>query len=261
MSVTYLKRTAFVLWVFICLLMLGCSSHVHPEKGDVIDMHGSVTHLEKMDEFIDSVTRNQHATLRLIRYTIEGDPIFHDLSYQNQTIEYRLDSTEDQFGKGEVATYFCDALERKETDTLLQYTLTGCTGNNGTIKLLTISFDVGKQDVFAFVLQYGENLPHGDVAEIRDDQLSNEARQLIYKKMVLSNYLGEKRLSTECNHPPHVRYYLNVQINGALREFKWAKCDQSEDGKTMTALAKDMIAIATSKEERKQAPEANSQAR
>ncbi|WP_035299012.1 DUF4362 domain-containing protein [Brevibacillus thermoruber] len=139
MSVKLPKRTAFVLWVFICLLMLGCSSHVRPENGDVIDRHGGVTHLEKMDEFIASVSRNQPATLRLIRYTIEGDPIFHDLSYQNKKIEFRLDSTEDQFGKGEVATYFCDALERKETDTLLQYTLTGCTGNTGTMELLTIT--------------------------------------------------------------------------------------------------------------------------
>lgn len=258
-----------ILIILIALTLTGCfnQSTTINEKSDVIVGLGiTVENLDKLDAFID----NKSGTQRVVHYTIEGDPIFNDFKYVDQGIQMRMDTSEDKYGTPRVTTTTCQDLVRNEKDTRLSYTLTGCEGEQAEIELLQISFDVEQQDKFEFALKYGVNqkneinsiekklvkdLQNGEVAEVSDFQLSAEERQQIYKEMVLSKYLGEKELSTECNRKPAVSYDLTVQNNNGEHHYKWTECKNTEDDGQMTELAQAIIMIVQAGDIYKQLPE------
>lgn len=260
--------------IFLALIMSACGGQsTNSNKiGDVIDIHGNVEHLDRMDEFVQKASNYEEASIRVVHYTIEGDPIYHDLFVKEQNIELKYDTREDKFGSGRVTTYTCDKLERIETDTQLDYTLKGCTGDNKEWVILQLSFDVEKQDYFGFQLKYGygvneknevdtvnkklvKDLQNGETATINDFQLSTMELQTIYRKMVLSNYLGKKELVTACNQEPHQSYYLKVLINSGNREYRWSECDVSEDGKTMTELMNVIKDVVSQRDDYRKLPD------
>lgn len=271
-----MKLSNIIIVVIALSMIVGCSkqqtngekeiSYKIDEKEDVINSHGIIVkNREKLDAFINKKSSSQ----RVAHYTIEGDPIFNDLKYNDNKVEMRYDTTRDKFGAPVVKTYTCAKLERNETDTFLKYTLSGCDGDRKEIEVLQIPFDVEKQDVFEFDLRYGVNqkneintinkklvkdLQNGEVTEISDFQFNIEDRQKIYKEMVLANYLGEKQLSNQCNRKPYVSYDLTVNINSGNRYYHWTECDMGEDGKMMTKLAKAIIDIVQAKDIYKQLP-------
>lgn len=122
-------------------------------------------------------------------------------------------------------------------------------------ELLTISHDVDKEDFFAFALSYEtvkvdtknqevmKDLQNGEIAAIKDFQFSKEEMNEIYKQMIFSNYLEEKKLSTKCDQKQNEKYQLTVWINDAERQFEWSECDNSDDGKEMTALVQNILTI------------------
>jgi len=270
-------RSSGILLIFITLIITGCFNQPSNEtdkftttineQEDVINSHGMIVkNLKKLDAFI----QNKKGTQRVVHYTIEGDPIFNDLKYTDQGIEMRHDNSEDTFGSPQITIYTCQILVRNETDKLLSYTLTGCEGEQAKIELLQIPFDVTKQDKFEFVLKYGVNqkneintiekklvkdLQNGEVVEASDFELSEQERGQIYKEMVLTNYLGEKELSTECNRKPAVSYDLSVQINSGERHYQWTECQNNEDDGQMTELAQAIIKIVQAGSIYKQLPE------
>lgn len=235
------------------------------EVEDVIDLHGSVSNYMKLDDFIEGKMDSQ----RVVRYTIEGDPIYYQVTHRNDRIELRYDTTKDKFGSPNVTVYMCDTLQKEETDTEQTYTLTDCDGEPNEINILTKSYDVEAQDAFEFILKYGVNqkneintmdqklvkdLQNGEVSEVSGFHFSKEERGLIFKKMVLSNYLKEKSLSNTCNQKPHVSYNLTIKINGGNRAYEWTECDKSTDGVAMTFLANEIINIVQAKDEYKRLP-------
>lgn len=117
-------------------------------------MHGMVQNLGRLDAFVNE----KEGTQRLIRYTIEGDPMYYDITRKNGRIELRLDSTMDEYGSGTVQIFDCGRMNRGETETQIRYVLTGCAGEREEVELLTIHFDVSRQDRFDFVLKYGPGL-------------------------------------------------------------------------------------------------------
>jgi hypothetical protein len=78
---------------------------------------------------------------------------------------------------------------------------------------------------------------------VMDFQFSESEMQQIYKILVLGGYLDEKQVSTQCKEKPLHSYKLKVWINQGEREFEWNRCDKSDDGKQMTEIAEDIIAI------------------
>jgi hypothetical protein len=258
-----------ILLIWIPLLITSCSigpiNEQQPQKEgteisyqindqkDVINSHGiMVKNREKLDEFIN----DNKGTQRIVHYTTEGDPIYNDLTYKDNKVQMRYDTSKDKFGSPQVINYTCGKLERNETDKFLKYTLTDCDGGRKEIEVLHIPFDVEKQDKFEFVFKYGVNLKNeintidkkwvkelqgAELVEISDFKLTKEERQFIYKQMVLSNYLGEKQLSNRCNKELFVSYDLNVKINSGNRHYQWSECDQSDNGIQMTQLANQII--------------------
>lgn len=268
-------RSYSVLLILIALILTGCFNTLPGVKKfsttidkieDVINSHGNVENLDKLDAFIE----DQKGSQRVVHYTIEGDPIFNDLTYTDSRIVMRYDNSEDNFGSPQVLKYACQDLIRNETDKLLSYTLTGCEGEQAKIELLQIPFDVEQQDHFAFALKYGVNqkneintiekklikdLQNGEVAEVSDFELTAQERGQIYKTMVLANYLNEKELSTECNIKPVVTYDLTVLINSGERHYQWTECNNTKDDEQMTELAQAIIKIVQAGSIYKQLPE------
>ncbi|RKP48891.1 DUF4362 domain-containing protein [Cohnella endophytica] len=231
--------------------LIGKPNSASNEKSEVIDMHGNIEHLDKMDEFVRKAENREKASVRIVHYTTEGDPVYHDLNVKGARIVMTYDTTEDSFGSGRVMKYECDKIERTASDTQLLYTVKGCSGENKELNVLGVSFDVRKQDYFGFILKYGlaeknevntvdeklaKDLQNGDTAVIDDYRLTTDELQTIYKSMVLSNYLGEKKLELGCNRDPHATYYLKVLINSGSREYRWSECDTGEDGQAMKKI-------------------------
>ncbi|MFD0695284.1 DUF4362 domain-containing protein [Paenibacillus sp. GCM10027628] len=224
-------------------------------NADVVDIHGNVSNLYKMDDFVKSVNAKENASIRISHYTIEGDPIYHNIKFKGGKFEIQYDTTQDNFGPKNVTTYTCEKLDKTETNTELKYSLNGCSTDSKSVDVLYISYDVSQQDLFQFQLKYGDNqaneintidmklvkdLKNGQMLGVSDFQLNKEEQQQIYKKMVLSNFLSEKKFAV-CKNKPS--YYLKVKINGAVREYNWSDCFNGDDNKIMTDLAKTIIEV------------------
>ncbi|MBS4213829.1 DUF4362 domain-containing protein [Neobacillus rhizophilus] len=256
-----LNRT--VLFLLICLLLSGCQStsapptKVKPGKNDVVETHGGLENFQRLDQFVKHVQNNKKDKVRLIRYTIEGDRIFHDLAYDGSNLKFTLDTTGDKFGQGEVTTTTCESIQKQESETETKYMLTGCPQQDMN-ELLVISHDVDKEDFFAFELKYGvglknaintkdqkliKDLQNGETVQVSDFQFTKQEINQIYKLMILSNYLNEKKLFAECNKKTYESYELKVWINSAERQYNWSECDKSKDGEVMTRLVQDIVAI------------------
>ncbi|MGM1049716.1 MAG: DUF4362 domain-containing protein [Bacillota bacterium] len=257
---------AALLFILLLTLISGCTDPQVDEEKDVISNHGmTVKNIGRLDAFM----KESKGTQRVVQYTIEGDPLFYVLKHKNNQIEMQYDTTQDKFGTPKVYKYTCDKLNKVETDTLLEYTLTGCSGNRKDIQVLQIPFDVKKQDTFEFVLKYGvglrneintldqvlvKDLQNGETAVVSDFQFTPEERQKIYKAMVLANYLEKKQLSTSCNQKPHEKYDLTVYINNRDLHYEWSECDKTEDAQQMKALINEIINIVKAKDVYKQLP-------
>ncbi|WP_239614231.1 DUF4362 domain-containing protein [Cohnella mopanensis] len=266
-----MNRLLLVLLSAITILS-ACSNDLsnRGSMGDVIDIHGNVQHLDRMEQFIQHANQGEPASIRVVRYTIEGDPIYYDLSLKNGQIDFKYDTTEDKFGSGSITKSTCDNLTRKESATELAFVLTGCSGTNQEQEILYLAFDVRKQDRFGFIMNYGVNeknevdteqrklvkdLQNGETATLTDFELTTDELQTIYRKMVLMNYLGEKQLQATCNQKPHESYYLKVFINSGIREYRWSDCDQSEDGQAMNEILNEIKGIIMNREDYKSLPD------
>lgn len=56
------------------------------ENGDVIELHGNVTNVDKLEKFIEDVNKGKKAFVRTLRYIIEGDPIIYIVYYNGEII-------------------------------------------------------------------------------------------------------------------------------------------------------------------------------
>ncbi|WP_060671100.1 DUF4362 domain-containing protein [Rossellomorea vietnamensis] len=232
----------------IFFLLTGCQESdqaAQPTDGndselnaDVVDMHGGISGLDKMENYFQKVEKQKKGDLRIVSYTIEGDPILTDLSYNGKQIEVKHDTTRDQYGSGGVDTFQCGKLKREENPTNLSYYLTGCEGVTGeTWGVLETSYDVNRQDVFEVELRYGAKEGEKQTIELND-----EDKQEVYKQLVLANYLNSKPTSDECPKGKQAdNYLMKVKINGGNHTLNWNACGSHEISKPFTDIAEYII--------------------
>ena len=82
--------------------------------GEYIDRHGEITGAEARDQFLSAVESGSPADIRIIQYTIEGDPVTIDVSFDGKTFTSTQDTTQDQFGPQQVTTAEWDHLLSSE---------------------------------------------------------------------------------------------------------------------------------------------------
>ena len=61
--------------------------------GEYIDRHGEITGAEARDQFLSAVESGSPADIRIIQYTIEGDPVTIDVSFDGKTFISTQDTT------------------------------------------------------------------------------------------------------------------------------------------------------------------------
>ncbi len=205
---------------------------------DVVNMHGGISGLDKMENYYQQVEKQKEGDLRVVSYTIEGDPIITDLAYDGKKINVTHDYTRDQYGNGAIDTFQCGKLKREENPTNLAYYLTDCEGVKGGIwGVLETSYDVNRQDVFEVELRYG--LKEGEKQTI---ELNDEDKQEVYKQLVLVNYLQSKPTSDDCPKGKQVdNYLMKVKINGGNHTLNWNACGSHESSKPFTDIAEYII--------------------
>ncbi|OWA37651.1 hypothetical protein B9G55_06260 [Saccharibacillus sp. O16] len=68
------------------------------ENGDVVDRVGGLVNEDIWQAFREKVDSGSSASVQVVDYTIEGDPVFHNLDYDGSVIHYQYDNTHDAFG-------------------------------------------------------------------------------------------------------------------------------------------------------------------
>lgn len=130
-----LKFVKTIILFLLCTILTACSYDytTAEERGDIVDLHGKITNEERLDEFIMKIEANKKDKIRITRYTIEGDPLFHDFSYDGKKINYKYDNSKDKYGSSDVRSTKCDSFIKNETNLIKEFLLEGCSGKNAEI--------------------------------------------------------------------------------------------------------------------------------
>lgn len=105
-----MKSTQFLLIniIFFCMFITACSTEVSTYEskqaianGDVVSVHGQITNLDKLEDFIDKVNNGEKDKVTVTTYTIEGDAIIHVLNYNGKNIQYDVDMRRDNYAAKE----------------------------------------------------------------------------------------------------------------------------------------------------------------
>jgi hypothetical protein len=224
---------------------------------DVLNTHGSIEGVERIESFYDNMQKDVPSKLRIVHYTIEGDPMLTDLTYNGKALKVKEDTTRDKFGSGEIRTNSCKNMVKEENPTNTSYIAVDCKDVPfGKEMILNISYNMSQQDLFEFELKYGVKLENEantksnttkkvisakKTVKKSDFALPASVKQEVYKRLVFANYLAEKNLETTCESKDSMNYDLKVYINGAQREYRWSTCDQSPDGAELTKIAEYII--------------------
>jgi hypothetical protein len=100
-----------------------------PSSSDVLNRLGGIENLEQFEAFYENVQKGQEDSVRIVSYTVEGDPIIQDLEYDGETIHSIEDSRMDAYGTGEVAKMDCKRIEFTSDRGQNVYNLKACNKN------------------------------------------------------------------------------------------------------------------------------------
>jgi hypothetical protein len=82
-----------------------------PASTDVVNRHGKIENLEQFEMFFENVQNGKEDNVRIVSYTVEGDPILQDLEFDGKTIQSVEDSRMDAYGNGELTKMNCEEIE------------------------------------------------------------------------------------------------------------------------------------------------------
>lgn len=86
------------------------------DNGDVI-IGQETYHLEYLIDFIENIKQEQSDQVRVVHYTVEGDPVIRELWYDGNVIRYTLDPTRDTFARPIVINKVCSGMGFDITET------------------------------------------------------------------------------------------------------------------------------------------------
>ncbi|MGM8214624.1 DUF4362 domain-containing protein [Bacillaceae bacterium W0354] len=105
------------------------------EENDFINTHGKMDNLHIFKQFLNDFYEGENSEFRIVEYTIEGDPIFTTVSYENRGFQQFTDATQDEFGVSEQIIHnSCGALAEFYENKQVNIELEDCT--NGQENLL-----------------------------------------------------------------------------------------------------------------------------
>ncbi|AVQ97750.1 hypothetical protein OBCHQ24_01320 [Oceanobacillus iheyensis] len=136
-----MKPTQYVFMAFFILIISGCQNSneltkpvqkpvdipvYNSSSEDVVDRNGDIKNIEGFEVFYQNVEQGQKDSIRVVRYTTEGDPMLHYLEYDGEIIKSVRDTRRDTYGEGKVSNANCKTIDVKETEESKDYVLEGC---------------------------------------------------------------------------------------------------------------------------------------
>ncbi|MFD0716161.1 DUF4362 domain-containing protein [Paenibacillus sp. GCM10027626] len=95
-------------------------------NGDIVNIHGKLINQDVWEQFAANVKSGAKSEVQVVQYTIEGDPIFNNLSFDGETIRNIYENTHDAYGTPMKRYAFCKAIEEKKSDQGTVYELASC---------------------------------------------------------------------------------------------------------------------------------------
>lgn len=116
-------------------------------NGDYVNLHGEIYNADVMDAFLTKVAALEEAAIRTVEYTVEGDAILKDVSYDGSVFSVTVDTTRDAFGPQETYTNYYARLETvclPEQD-ITEYRLTDPEGmgQDRPLDYIVLKYDLG----------------------------------------------------------------------------------------------------------------------
>lgn len=105
------------------------TSEAAAQNGDVVIGLSGTKNAVKWTQFVANVEAKKPDDVQVIQFTIEGDPIFYDLTYDGNAIRYQLDTTHDAFGSPRKLIDYCGEVSATSTDEGKEYRLKACGAN------------------------------------------------------------------------------------------------------------------------------------
>lgn len=106
-----LKVSIYML--LMSLIIVACSNSMHYEeaakKGYVVYVQGEIINYTYFEQFVENYNNGQDTSVKIAKYTDEGDPVFHTLEYNRdqKKISYTYDNSEDENGEKVQANTLC----------------------------------------------------------------------------------------------------------------------------------------------------------
>jgi hypothetical protein len=122
--------------ILLSLMLFGCqqknvTSEEAIKRGDIVNVHGEITHLEKFNQFLQNVHDGIKDKVRITSYTTEGDPIFYDLDYNGKKVNYTYDDSQDSYGGSGVQSTSCSDIVSSNVENGVEYNLSNCSSDVG----------------------------------------------------------------------------------------------------------------------------------
>lgn len=136
-----MKLTRIIFILIILLLITGCQNTGNPKgthtkeneipgynssPDDIVEKNGDIVNKERFERFINNIEKGKNDSIRVVRYTTEGDPMLRDLEYNGETIIATSDTQEDNYGKGSTNATTCTSIEVIDSTERTDYLLDGC---------------------------------------------------------------------------------------------------------------------------------------
>lgn len=109
-------------------------------RGDIVSWE-KVYNLDKFEQFITNLSSKKADNIRVTSYTDEGDPIFKDLKFDGNVINYSYDTSNDAFGGSNtgVRTDTCSEVTSKKAHKV-KLSIRSAVAQIMTLKLITTFF-------------------------------------------------------------------------------------------------------------------------
>ncbi|AEA18855.1 MULTISPECIES: DUF4362 domain-containing protein [Bacillus] len=130
------KRTSFICLFLFSLVACSPSNTTIDKKNDVIVKGTRISNLDKFENFVLNVEQREVDKIRIVQYTLEGDPVFQTLEHSGKDILYVLDSRQDKFAGDHKGLHkdSCKRIVKEQRELESTYRLIDCmneAGRNG----------------------------------------------------------------------------------------------------------------------------------
>ena len=140
----------------LCLLILSigilsaCSydSEKAAKNGDIINMNGPVYNFSRFQLFLDNIDTKKTDSVRITNYTLEGDPILYNLTFNGSAIDFEMDRSKvkDSGNDPTIVSMSCTNLTTKDGQQVITYTLEDCDVDSSAESFTVLSILKDQED-------------------------------------------------------------------------------------------------------------------